>query len=149
MQSEKINELATALSKVQSSLRPAVRSATNLFFHSKYAPLDVVWDACREVLGEHGFAVTQATTTSPTSLVVCIVGVSFPQLPTTTFFLEAESGLKPEFHPPATLPWLMFRSCKRPRPRRSRTVHRRNRCLGCWVGCSGCCWCPNPSGTRP
>lgn len=73
MQSEKINELATALSKVQSELRPAVRSATNPFFHSKYAPLDVVWDSCRAVLGAHGFAVTQSTTTFPNTLLTTLM----------------------------------------------------------------------------
>lgn len=51
MQSEKTDQLALALSKVQASLRPALRTSTNPFFHSKYAPLDVVWDACRSQLG--------------------------------------------------------------------------------------------------
>jgi len=54
MQSEKTDQLALALSKVQASLRPALRTSTNPFFHSKYAPLDVVWDACRSQLGAKG-----------------------------------------------------------------------------------------------
>ena len=73
MQSEKTDQLALALSKVQASLRPALRTSTNPFFHSKYAPLDVVWDACRSQLGANGFAVTQTTSVAPASLVTTLL----------------------------------------------------------------------------
>jgi len=73
MQSEKTDQLALALSKVQASLRPALRTSTNPFFHSKYAPLDVVWDACRSQLGANGFAVAQTTSVAPSCLVTTLL----------------------------------------------------------------------------
>ena len=57
--SDDINELATALNKVQAKLRPATRNATNPFFKSSYADLASIWDACRALLAENGLSVVQ------------------------------------------------------------------------------------------
>lgn len=59
MQSDKIELLATALNAVQGKLKAAKKDAENPFFKSHYATLGSVWDACRELLHEHGFSVVQ------------------------------------------------------------------------------------------
>ncbi len=59
MQSEQINELATALSKVQGELDYAVKDSNNPHFKSKYADLAGVWYACRDPLSKHGLSVIQ------------------------------------------------------------------------------------------
>ncbi len=58
-QSEQINELATALSKMQAQLTPAIKDSSNPFFKSKYADLASVWEACRFPLTQNGLSVTQ------------------------------------------------------------------------------------------
>lgn len=58
-QSEQINELAAALCKLQSALKPALKDSTNPFFRSKYADLNAVWDSCRDLLGNNGLSVVQ------------------------------------------------------------------------------------------
>ena len=58
-QSEMINELATALSKCQGEITPAIKDSNNPFFKSKYADLNAVWSVCREPLSKHGLAVIQ------------------------------------------------------------------------------------------
>ena len=62
--SEQINDLATALSKAQAKIQPAVKDAENLGFKnaktgkaSKYADLAAVWEACRAPLAEFGLSV--------------------------------------------------------------------------------------------
>ena len=57
--SESIAKLATALSIVQGKLTHAKKDSANPFFKSKYADLESVWDACRSLLAENGFAVMQ------------------------------------------------------------------------------------------
>lgn len=57
--SESIKELATALAKAQSALRPAVKDAVNPHFNAKYANLGAVWEACREPLSTNGLSVVQ------------------------------------------------------------------------------------------
>lgn len=59
MQSENINELITALSKVQGQLKGALKDSVNPHFKSKYADLGSIWEACREPLSENGLAVVQ------------------------------------------------------------------------------------------
>lgn len=61
MQSENINELATALSKAQGEMQAAIKDSINPFFKSKYADLGSVWDAARPVLCKHGLCVMQTT----------------------------------------------------------------------------------------
>ena len=57
--SEEINEIAKALSVVQSKLEGAKMDATNPFFKHKYATLASVWSACRELLASNGLSVVQ------------------------------------------------------------------------------------------
>lgn len=64
MQSESIKELATALAKVQASIQPASKNATNPHFRSKYADLGAIWDACRKPLADNGLSVVQMPTDS-------------------------------------------------------------------------------------
>jgi len=59
MWSEQIAELATALAKAQSQLKPAIKDSTNPFFKSKYADLAAVWDSCREALTANGLSIVQ------------------------------------------------------------------------------------------
>jgi hypothetical protein len=61
MQSEAINELATALAKAQGAISGAVKDSANPFFKSSYADLQSVWDACRQPLTANGLAVVQTT----------------------------------------------------------------------------------------
>jgi len=57
--SESIKELAVALNKVQATMQTAKKGSENPFFHSKYADLLSVWDACRETLTSNGLSVAQ------------------------------------------------------------------------------------------
>src|SRR6516162_6667967 len=59
MQSDQINELASALSKAQSEINPAIKDSTNPFFKSKYADLSSVWNACKDPLTKNGLAILQ------------------------------------------------------------------------------------------
>jgi hypothetical protein len=58
-QSESIANLVAALSVVQGKMSHAVKDSANPFFKSKYADLESVWDACRNLLAENGLAVMQ------------------------------------------------------------------------------------------
>lgn len=58
-QSEKLDQLATALAKAQASLSGAKKSALNPHFKNNYATLQDVWDAAREVLAPNGLSVVQ------------------------------------------------------------------------------------------
>jgi len=57
--SESIANLADALSTVQGKLTHAKKDSANPFFKSKYADLESVWDACRDLLASNGLAVAQ------------------------------------------------------------------------------------------
>jgi len=57
--------LTTVLAKAQSELKKAAKSADNPYFKSKYAGLDEVIEACRNVLNSHGIAVTQTVEYTP------------------------------------------------------------------------------------
>jgi len=59
MQSMEINELATALAKVQAVLRGAKKDGENKHLRNRYASLESVWDACREPLTSNGLSVVQ------------------------------------------------------------------------------------------
>ena len=59
LQSESISNLAKALSIVQGKLTHAKKDSANPFFKSKYADLESVWDACRDLLSSNGLAVSQ------------------------------------------------------------------------------------------
>lgn len=60
--SQEISKLATALVVVQAALKPVGKNAENPFYHSKYAPLVAVSEACRMLLAEQGLAVVQTPT---------------------------------------------------------------------------------------
>ena len=59
LQSESIANLAKALSIVQGKLTHAKKDSANPFFKSKYADLESVWDACRDLLAANGLSVIQ------------------------------------------------------------------------------------------
>lgn len=61
MKSESIKEIAGALCKFQSQLKPVKRESENPFFKSKYADLAGIWDAIREPLSKNGLSVVQGT----------------------------------------------------------------------------------------
>lgn len=58
-QSTELNHLATALAKAQASLSAAAKDGKNPHFKSKYATLQSIWDAAREVLAPNGLSVAQ------------------------------------------------------------------------------------------
>lgn len=68
--SESINELAAALVKVQGQLPEVPKSKTVTVrgttqagdpyeYTYAYAPLDAIWDGCRQLLTDNGLAVSQ------------------------------------------------------------------------------------------
>ena len=59
LQSESIANLAKSLSLVQGKLTHAKKDSANPFFKSKYADLESVWDACRDLLASNGLSVAQ------------------------------------------------------------------------------------------
>jgi len=59
MMSEKIGELAAALSKTQGAMKHAAKDNVNPHFKSRYADLAGVIDACREPLAANGLSVSQ------------------------------------------------------------------------------------------
>lgn len=63
MQSENINELATALAKAQNEITFAPKESLNPHYKSKYADLASVWDACRGPLSKNNLSVTQTMDT--------------------------------------------------------------------------------------
>lgn len=57
---EQINEnIYTALAAAQAEFRTVVKNKTNPAFHSKYADLQAILDACRPALNAHGLFLTQ------------------------------------------------------------------------------------------
>ncbi len=61
MQSEHINELASALCKAQMEIEGAKTDSANAYFKSKYADLHTCWMACRDQLTKNGLCVVQTT----------------------------------------------------------------------------------------
>lgn len=70
LQSEHINELATALCKAQAEIMPALKDSANPFFKSKYADLESVWNACRDPLTKNGLCVMQSINTIENQMVL-------------------------------------------------------------------------------
>ena len=62
MQSNEINELASALVKAQAEFSAVPKGSTNPFFKSKYAALPDVVQSASPVLAKHGLAVSQFIT---------------------------------------------------------------------------------------
>lgn len=61
--SESTNEIAKALSKFQSQMRPAIKDAANPHFRSKFASINSVWEAIREPLTNNMLYAAQDVTT--------------------------------------------------------------------------------------
>ena len=59
-----ISSLAPALLKVQTSLRPLYKDASNPFLNSKYVTLSTVLETCREALSENGILLIQRVVAS-------------------------------------------------------------------------------------
>jgi len=57
--SESIIKITAALSKFQSEVKNPPNSSNNPFFKSKYAPLDVVINTAKDVLGKYGLSYIQ------------------------------------------------------------------------------------------
>jgi len=93
--SSEIAELVKALSIVQSKLAPAKKSEKNPFFHSTYSSLVDVWDNCRALLHENGFAVIQTTdyAVSPTGEAALVVITTLAH--TSGQFISGTLRLKP------------------------------------------------------
>lgn len=68
--SENINDIATALSKAQGDIRPAVKDSSNPFFKTKYADLSSYNDSIKEPLSRNGIAVIQDVKTNEVG--VCV-----------------------------------------------------------------------------
>ena len=64
-QNSENDKLPAVLAKAQMELKKAIKSADNPYFKSKYAGLDEVIEACRNVLNKHGIAVTQTVEYTP------------------------------------------------------------------------------------
>lgn len=57
--SETIIEIARALLEAQKKIGAAKKGATNPFFHSTYASLGDVMEACKDILNENGITILQ------------------------------------------------------------------------------------------
>lgn len=66
--SQEVTELAKALIAVQRDLRPAAKDSNNPFTKSRYASLNSVMEACRDILLSHGIWLTQLPVPSPVEL---------------------------------------------------------------------------------
>jgi hypothetical protein len=67
-----IFEMASALAKCQGAITNPKKSSDNPFFHSKYAELSEVWDACRKPLSDNGLCLIQLPEVAYTGEVVNI-----------------------------------------------------------------------------
>lgn len=67
--SEKISEIAKAMSAAQKAMRPASYDKTNPHFRSKYSSFASIWESVRAPLSDNGLSVFQDVTT-------CADGVS-------------------------------------------------------------------------
>ena len=68
--SEQINEIITALSKLQSENKGASLDGTNPHFKSKYIKFEDAWEAIKEPLGKYSLSIVQELTSGDTS--VCV-----------------------------------------------------------------------------
>ncbi len=57
--SESITNLVKSLTAFQGKMIAVKKDANNPFYHSKYATLDIIWDAIRKPLSENGLSITQ------------------------------------------------------------------------------------------
>ena len=66
--SESIKEIATAICKMQASLKPADKDNTNPMYKSRYSDINSVWETLRTPLTSNGLSVWQDATTSETGV---------------------------------------------------------------------------------
>lgn len=59
LQSDQINELATALAKAQSEIGSVHKDQDNPYFRSKFASLSTVWETVKPALTKHGISIVQ------------------------------------------------------------------------------------------
>jgi hypothetical protein len=88
--SEHLDKLFTALSKAQAKVKHAATTAENTFFHSKYADLASVTDACRPALAEQGlsFSVLPVETNGETVKLMGLLGHTSGQYLISTLVLK-------------------------------------------------------------
>lgn len=84
--SEQINDIAAAISKLQSDMQGADKDGKNAHFKSDYSTLENVWQSIRPHLGKHGICVVQSLQTKETCVSV-------------TTFVAHSSGQWIEFSP--------------------------------------------------
>lgn len=92
-----IAQLAEALSLAQGEMEAARKDSDNPFFHSKYADLASVWDACRGPLARHGLSVVQMPETNP-DIAGVIITTRLMHL--SGEFLESELRMNPKVDDP-------------------------------------------------
>lgn len=59
--SEQLDKIAPALVAAQKTIGPAIKSASNAHFHSRYATLADIWEAAKGPLAANGLFVSQGT----------------------------------------------------------------------------------------
>lgn len=62
LHSENIDQIATAMTKVQAALKPATFDSVNPHFKNRYASLGAIVEACLPLLAKNDIAVFQSTT---------------------------------------------------------------------------------------
>jgi len=79
--SENINEISTALSKMQGELKSVQKDGENPHFRSKFSTLNSHWDVCRETLSKNGLSISQVASFLPDgkSILVSILSHSSGQ----------------------------------------------------------------------
>ena len=65
-----ISKIGAALAAAQAEITQPTKAADNTYFSSKYATLDVVWNAARQAFAKHGIAVIQSPSYEVVDLVV-------------------------------------------------------------------------------
>jgi hypothetical protein len=68
--SEAIDQLATALSKVQGQLKAIKKDSLNDYTGKPYADFPSIWEACRELLASNGLSVSQPTALGEAGVVI-------------------------------------------------------------------------------
>lgn len=93
MQSESIAKLTSALVQVQAKLKGAKKDSDNPFFKSKYADLESVWEACRQLLADNGLAVIQMPSNDPVT--PDVIGVETLMTHTSGEWVSSVLSVKP------------------------------------------------------
>jgi hypothetical protein len=70
MQSEQLNELASALAAAQAEMKQPLKKSTNPHFRSKFADLNEIITTATPVLSKHGLSIVQTTNLEDGALVL-------------------------------------------------------------------------------